>query len=107
MKNLIVFPVAVVISFLLFLLLGAKRTGEKPIVGFSIILYEGNNVCLHIHHWMYMFVIALLVAIVIFLSNGQVTAPILALYGFLLGGSLASLRYKDSLHVRVPCSSKD
>jgi hypothetical protein len=105
-EGIICFVVAMIAAFTLSWLLGAEHTGGKPKIGLSLILYKGGNACLHIHHWMYMAALAVLMTVVILLSKGTFNPAIMGVYGALLGASLTGLRYSDFLQVKVVCSAE-
>lgn len=104
--GIICFVLAAIIAFTLSWVLGAKHTGGKPKIGFSLVLYRGNNACLHIHHWMYMAAFAALMTVIILISKGTFNPAIMGIYGALLGASLTDLRYGDFLKVNVACSTE-
>lgn len=97
--GIICFVLAAIIAFTLSWVLGAK-------IGFSLVLYRGNNACLHIHHWMYMAAFAALMTVIILISKGTFNPAIMGIYGALLGASLTDLRYSDFLKVIVACSTE-
>ena len=106
-EGIICFVLAAIIAFTLSWLLCAKHTGGKPKIGLSLVLYKGNNACLHIHHCMYMAAFAVLMTVIILISKGTFNPAIMGIYGALLGASLTDLRYSDFLKVNVACSAEN
>jgi hypothetical protein len=76
--------------------LGARKTGEKPVLGKSIQIKEKNNNCWHIHHWMYLIPVTYITSQY---KNYFITGFFSAL---IIHGIFA---YNDSLRINVPCQN--
>eukprot|EP01012_Entosiphon_sulcatum_P016987 TRINITY_DN2183_c0_g1_i1.p1 TRINITY_DN2183_c0_g1~~TRINITY_DN2183_c0_g1_i1.p1 ORF type:complete len:196 (+),score=13.63 TRINITY_DN2183_c0_g1_i1:64-651(+) len=102
------FVAAALFGFFLYFTLGAKHTGTQPKVAFNILVYrksgpQGQGLCWHVHHWMWMGFIALVIGLTLLLGKGQLTIPAVFMFGFLLGGSLEDLRYTDFYKINSLC----
>ncbi len=70
------------------------REKTFPAWGYNMYLRNSTHV-LHIHHAFHMLSLALIIAVIVFVSRGYFTSPILVLLGTLIGGSLSDLFYDD------------
>lgn len=102
LKNFHIFIVTIIASVVFFLITEPPEKG-KPLIGFNILLYKSNDMCYHIHHWMYMIILVLLISIIVIVSNGVFNKKILMIIGFLIGGILGDLKYKDFEVVLQKC----
>lgn len=96
------FIISFIVTLILFILFQPKQ-GHNPSIGFNLILNYKNNYCVHIHHWVYMMVLAI---ITILLLNKKIehNNMIQVWLGFLLGGSASDLVYTDFGVFLVNCS---
>ena len=99
-----------IISFLIFFLstlgifiLLQPKQGHNPRVGFNLEIYDTHNTCFHIHHWVYMMFLFLYTTVIVVISKGMFNEMVLALLGFLLGGSFSDLAYRDFYRFIVKC----
>jgi|SaaInlStandDraft_6_1057023.scaffolds.fasta_scaffold48176_2 hypothetical protein len=97
-----IFVFTLLLTLIMFLILQPKQN-ENPIIGFNLNLYINNNTCFHIHHWVYMLLLTLIIVTTVIFRNGHFTIPILIIMGFLIGGSLSDLAYSDFLHFTNTC----
>ena len=101
-RKIVIFLFTLLITLFIFLKLQPKQN-EKPIIGFNLNLYVKNNLCYHIHHWVYMLFIVFIIISSVILSDGQFTEYILFFLGLLIGGSLSDLAYNDFLKFKNQC----
>lgn len=78
------------------------KENNTPNTGFNLIAYSKHN-CYHIHHWVYMLILALAIIFFIYQSNGQFNNLNLIIIAFLLGGASSDLVYKDLFVFRKDC----
>jgi len=91
--------VGIIIGIILNYIFGANKIGGDPVIGknFKFKRDEKGN-CIHIHHWMY------LLPIVVLLFNCNIQNDYYELFmGFLLGLIVYDLSYRDFLEVNVKC----
>lgn len=101
-KKIFIFLFTLLITLTIFLKLQPKQN-EKPIIGFNFNLYIKENLCYHIHHWVYMLFIVFIIISTVILSDGEFTEYILFFLGILIGGSLSDLAYTDFLQFKNQC----
>ncbi len=70
------------------------REKTFPAWGYNMYLRNASHV-LHIHHAFHMLALAVIVAVIVFVSRGHFTSPVIVLLGTLIGGSLSDLFYDD------------
>jgi len=99
------FILSFIITLILFIVIQPKQ-GHNPRIGFNLVLNYRSNYCFHIHHWVYMILLAIITIVSIFLLNikGKHNTVILVWLGFLLGGSASDLVYTDVLEFLVKCN---
>ena len=102
-KKLSSFIVGIIIGFVLFYIFGAKKEGEKPKFGLNMILYRGNGNCVHIHHWVFAAIIALIITATVLSTCKTFNPTIIFVFGFLLGSSFEDLLYKDFSKFNQKC----
>ena len=101
-KKIFIFLFTLLTTLTIFLKLQPKQN-EKPIIGFNFNLYIKENLCYHIHHWVYMLFIVFIIISTVILSDGEFTEYILFFLGILIGGSLSDLAYTDFLEFKNQC----
>lgn len=101
-KKIFIFLFTLLTTLTIFLKLQPKQN-EKPIIGFNFNLYIKENLCYHIHHWIYMLFIVFIIISTVILSDGEFTEYILFFLGILIGGSLSDLAYTDFLEFKNQC----
>lgn len=92
------FLVLFIITFVVFVIVQPKQ-GNSPKIGFTFKVYDKDTYCYHIHHWVYMLTLSLFTIIIVLLSQGT----FMAILGFLIGGSISDLVYKDFYKFIVKC----
>jgi hypothetical protein len=102
-KRYIYFIFSIIISLLFFLITEPKEKG-KPLFFFNLLLYKSDNICYHIHHWMYMIVVIFLIYVCVTISNGTFNKIILVIIGFFIGGILGDLKYRDFYVILQKCN---
>lgn len=70
------------------------REKTFPAWGYNMYLRNASHV-LHIHHAFHMLALAAVVTLIVIISRGHFTSPVLVLLGTLIGGSLSDLFYDD------------
>lgn len=105
MNHVCILAISIFVGLATFLMLQPKQ-GKNPHVGFNLKIYDTNNQCYHIHHWMYMGLLIALVMATIVISGGQFNLPITVFVGFLTGASISDYVYCDSCKIKGTCSSK-
>ena len=96
------FLVLFIITFVFFVIVQPKQ-GHSPKIGFTFKVYDKDTYCYHIHHWVYMLTLSLFTIIIVLLSQGTFNEIIMAILGFLIGGSMSDLVYKDFYKFIVKC----
>lgn len=85
--------------FIITFVLVQPKQGNSPKIGFTFKVYDKDTYCYHIHHWVYMLTLSLFTIIIVLLSQGT----FMAILGFLIGGSISDLVYKDFYKFIVKC----
>ncbi len=101
-----VFILSFIITLILFILFQPKQ-GQSPSIGFNLVMKYKNNYCVHIHHWVYMMLLAIITIVsilVLNIKNKCHNNMIMVWLGFLLGGSASDLVYNDFCVFLVKCS---
>jgi hypothetical protein len=70
------------------------REKTFPAWGYNMYLRNASHV-LHIHHAFHMLALAAVVTLIVMVSRGHFTSPVLVLLGTLIGGSLSDILYDD------------
>jgi len=70
------------------------REKTFPSWGYNMYLRNTSHV-LHIHHAFHMLSLAAVVTLIVIVSRGHFTSPVLVLLGTLIGGSLSDILYDD------------
>ena len=70
------------------------REKTFPAWGYNMYLRNASHV-LHIHHAFHMLALAAVVTLIVIISRGHFTSPVLVLLGTLIGGSLSDILYDD------------
>jgi len=77
-----------------------KQVGKKPKVGYLIQLYLHQGKCFHVHHWLQLNVILVILSIVYFLKRNIVLLPFI---GFCIGGIIQGLTFPDRFSFITKC----
>ena len=94
LRAIFLFLWSALLSMGTFCFLQPVREKTFPAWGYNVYLRNSTHV-LHIHHAFHMLSLAGVILVIIYLSNGHFTSPVLVLLGFLLGGSLSDFVYDD------------
>lgn len=86
-----------VLGILVFNIGGAEKEGEKPKVGLNIQIYVKNDECIHIHHWVILLLLLIMLISVSKLFLCEATPWIYLVAGFLIGGILQDFKYGTSI----------
>lgn len=78
------------------------KQDQNPYTGFNLIAYNKSH-CYHIHHWVYMIILATTTIFFIFQSNGKFNSLNLFFIAFLLGGASSDLAYNDLFVFHKDC----
>ena len=70
------------------------REKTFPAWGYNMYLRNASHV-LHIHHAFHMLALAAIIGVIVLVSRGHFTSPVIVLLGTLIGGSLSDLFYDD------------
>lgn len=87
--------VGALIGLLVFMALGTAHAGGDPEVGGSLLLVRDKETVYHMHHWTYLLPLLVVIWLVVWLGKGEATGAMMLLSGFLVGGSLQDMRYRD------------
>jgi hypothetical protein len=97
----LVFSGSYISTFLLFFITRMKNR-ELP-YGFHVLAYQTDDICYHIHHWIYSGAFSSLILIVIWLSEGIFNYSVLLYLGFLLGLTSSDIIFTDFNKIRENC----
>lgn len=102
-QSFLLFLVGMICGIAIGAILMPPKAGGKPKLGFNLLIYISGNLCLHIHHWMYLFPFVVYTIILCFVSGGYFTRIVGLGTGFLVGLSMLDFRYADWDIVKTPC----
>ena len=97
-------PFSVALGIMLFSQPKQGETRGRLNIGGYMLIDLGEGHCLHIHHWIICFTLALALLLGTYASNGEVTPLVVLLLGALAGVAASDLAYTD-LSLRRFCVS--
>lgn len=100
-RKAINFSLSFLVSLTTFIFLQPKEN-HPPKIGFNTVVYNSRE-CYHIHHWMYMLTISIIMTFTTLVSKGNFTPPIVTILGILIGGSFSDLHYTNAFKIKTNC----
>lgn len=96
--------ITVLIFFIVFAIFQPKQ-GNKPKIGKNLLIYDKNEMCYHIHHWILSLIIMILIISIVLISKGLFNTAIVIILGAFSGIMLSGFLYKDFLSIKQKCQT--